>query len=147
MCDSHAVSLVQVWGKEGRIRKRCIALTRRGVGRLHMIVNCAPARGCVWPVVAPAGAWVGAYRAAGRCGSVAASCVRFTPAVCRVSAKQDGLRCVMFLFPPWVGIAISAFSNVVRLSGLDGSLRDCAFLAGDSDGERSRVYEKERRDM
>ena len=49
---------------------------------------------------------------AGRCGSVAAFCVRLvtgrrfywsvlrsiTPAVCRLSAKQDGLRYVSFLF-------------------------------------------------
>ena len=46
----------------------------------------------------PAVAWVRAYWAAGCCGSVVMSCVRFTPAVCRVSAKQDGLRNVPFLF-------------------------------------------------
>ena len=38
--------------------------------------------------------------------------------------------------PPWVGIAISAFSMAVRLSDLVGSFRACAFLYGDPDGER-----------
>ena len=37
-------------------------------------------------------------RSARRCGSLAAFCVRVTPAVCRMSAKQDGLRYVSFLF-------------------------------------------------
>ena len=32
------------------------------------------------------------------CGSLEMSCVRFTPAVCRISAKQDGLRYLAFLF-------------------------------------------------
>ena len=40
--------------------------------------------------------------------------------------------------PPWVGIAISAFSMAVRLSDLVDSLRACAFLYGDPDGERRR---------
>ena len=31
---------------------------------------------------------------------------------------------------------LSAFSDVLRLSGFVGSLRDCAFLYGDPDGER-----------
>ena len=34
------------------------ALTRRCVVSIHRIVNCTPARCCVWPVLAPAGAWV-----------------------------------------------------------------------------------------
>ena len=38
--------------------------------------------------------------------------------------------------PPWVGIAISTFSMAVRLSDLVDSLRACAFLYGDPDGER-----------
>ena len=38
--------------------------------------------------------------------------------------------------PPWVGIAISAFSMAVRLSDLVDSFRACAFLYGDPDGER-----------
>ena len=40
--------------------------------------------------------------------------------------------------PPWVGIAISAFSMAVRLSDLVDSLRACAFLYGVPDGERRR---------
>ncbi len=42
---------------------RSSALTRRGAVLLHARVNCAPAKGCVWPVLAPAQAWV---RAGGR---------------------------------------------------------------------------------
>ena len=38
--------------------------------------------------------------------------------------------------PPWVVIAIRAFSRVIRLSGLVSSLRACTFLYGDPDGER-----------
>ena len=38
--------------------------------------------------------------------------------------------------PPWVVIASSAFSDVAWLSDLVDSLRACAFLYGDPDGER-----------
>ena len=37
---------------------RSSALTRRGAVLLHARVNCAPAKGRVWPVLAPAQAWV-----------------------------------------------------------------------------------------
>ena len=81
--------------------------------------------------------------------SVGMSCVRLTPAprfcwdvlrsitpaVCRMSAKQDGLREVTFLFRAGRD-RLSTFSSVVRLSGLFGSLRDCTFLCGDPDGGR-----------
>ena len=51
--------------------------------------------------------------------------------------KRDGLRYLAFLFRAGRD-RLSAFSDVLRLSGLFGSLRDCAFLYGDPDGERSR---------
>ena len=51
------------------------------------------------------------------------------------SAKQNGLRYVAFLFRAGRD-RLSAFSNVVRLSGMFGSLLACAFLYGDPDGER-----------
>ena len=44
------------------------------------------------------------------CISIGAFCARLTPAVCRVRAKQDGLRDVAFLFRR-VEIAIRAFSR------------------------------------
>ena len=47
--------------------------------------------------------------------------------------KQDGLRCVAFLFRR-VEIAICAFSYRLGLSALTGSLWICAFLCGDLDG-------------
>ena len=46
--------------------------------------------------------------------------------------------------PPWVVIAGSAFSDLVRLSGVVGSLRACAFLYGDPDGERRDARDGER---
>ena len=61
------------------------------------------------------------------------SCVRFTPAVCRVRAKQDGLRQAAFLFRAGRD-RLSAFSDGAGLSGVAGSLRACPFLYGDPDG-------------
>ena len=103
------------------------ALTRRGDISHYRIENSAPAKGCVWPVLAPARAWVRA--GAGRrgwdseCGIGARGCAcsamrfwrafdtRFTcpcgsvavfvsaHACClTLSAKQDGLRYAPFLF-------------------------------------------------
>ena len=43
---------------DAQAARRCSALTRRCVVPLHMRVNSAPAKGCVWPVAAPARAWV-----------------------------------------------------------------------------------------
>ena len=122
-----------------------------------MRVNCGPAQCCVWPVLAPAGAWVRAGGcSARRCGSVAALCGRFTsamrscwnvlcsitPAVCRMSAKQDGLRNVEFLFRRGSRSPVVRSRVAVRLSGLAGLLRVCAFLYGDPDGERRRRRER-----
>ena len=41
-----------------RLAGRYFALARRGVGCRYWFVNCWPARRCVWPVAAPARAWV-----------------------------------------------------------------------------------------
>ena len=107
---------------------RLSALSRRKDIPFHMIVNSAPAKCCVWPVLAPAGAFVraGAGRR-GVGGLIGAFCVRFTSAVrfcwdvlcsdyarhtlllgglafgSRLSLflcqeKRDGLQCVAFLF-------------------------------------------------
>ena len=103
------------------------ALARRRVVPLHRIVNCVPARCCVRPVIAPAGAFVRAevwrrgaavllrrfaFGSRLPCVSVGRSCVWFTTAVrfcwsvcvrSRLSLflrqeKRDGLRDVAFLF-------------------------------------------------
>ena len=53
-CDSARAAAVRLSsGNAG-----CSALTRRCAVPLHRIVNCAPAKGCVWPVIAPAQAFV-----------------------------------------------------------------------------------------
>ena len=143
---------------------RSFALTRQGVRLLHRFVNCGPAQCCVPPVVSPADgivragdvlrgdaapAWEPRSSCAGRavlsecpafdyaCLAVLSRCPVFDHACCLPhSAKQDGLRGVPFLFPPWVEIAGRAFSSVVRLSDFMGSLRACAFSGGDPDGGR-----------
>ena len=82
---------------------------------------------------------------AGRCGSLGMSCTRsrlslrfsrgvlcsITPAVCRVSAKQDGLRYVSFLFRRGSGSPVVRSRASIRLFGLAGSLRAWAFSYGD----------------
>ena len=70
------------------------------------------------------------------CGSLAAFCVRVTPAVCRMSAKQDGLRYVSFLFRRGSGSPVVRSRASIRLFGLAGSLRAWAFSYGDPDRER-----------
>ena len=67
------------------------------------------------------------------CGSLAAFCVRVTPAVCRMSAKQDGLRYVSFLFRRGSGSPVVRSRASIRLFGLAGSLRAWAFSYGDPD--------------
>ena len=52
------------------------------------------------------------------------------------SAKQIGLRCVTFLFPRGSESPVVRSHVLVRLSRFAGSIWDCAFFAGDSDGER-----------
>ena len=126
---------------------RYSALTRQCVVPLHPLVNCAPAKGCVWPVLAPARAWVraGAVLRGGE-GAGVAFCVldmrvlRFYWDVLRSSHAGLMFLLERFMFdsrllfdaerqterlaggcvsiPPWVGIAISTFSSVSMVIGL-----------------------------
>ena len=131
--------------------RRCSALARRDDILIHRTVNCAPAKRCVWPDLAPAQALVGA--GAVRRGAVVLSrrfdlglclpsrfcrgvCVRFTPVSFPLSGKERRLAMCCVSILPWVGIAIRAFSNDVRLSDVVGSLRVCVLLYGDPDGGR-----------
>ena len=127
--------------------KRLSALTRRGADPHYGIVNCWPARRCVWPVIAPAQALVragaglrGDARSVGvvcvRCASVIAVLsgrfalgsrlpwvllTRFAlvHACCLSFDKQDGLRCLAFLFRR-VEIADCAFSGRSSVIGCGG---------------------------
>ena len=83
-----------------------------------------------------------------RCGSVAMSCLRFTPvmrfsrnvlrsvhACClTLSAKQDGLRYLAFLFRRGSRSPFVRSRGALRLSAFVGSLRVWLFLYGDLDG-------------
>ena len=61
----------------------------------------------------------------------------FDHACCLPPVRQTGRLAICSVpIPPWVVIAIRAFSDVARLSGFVGSRRACAFLYGDPDGER-----------
>ena len=63
--------------------------------------------------------------------------LRSVHACCLPPVRQTGRLAICSVpIPPWVGIAGSAFSDVAWLSGFVGSLRACAFLYGDPDGER-----------
>ena len=90
----------------------------------HMSVNCAPAKGCVWPVIAPAQAFVRAGAVlpgfaflsqcfasvhARLCIPVAALCLGSRLSFFLCQEKRDGLRYLAFLFRR-VEIAIRAFS-------------------------------------
>ena len=61
-----------------------------------------------------------------------------------MSAKQNGLRYVPFLFRRGSGSPFVRSRVAVRLSDLAGSLRACAFLYGDPDGERRDARDGER---
>ena len=126
-------------------------MRRRNVafGRLQLRPECLCARGpvcaAVWLSRGVLRSWHARCAALSRrfvfvarplCGSLAAFCVRVTPAVCRMSAKQDGLRYVSFLFRRGSGSPVVRSRVDVRLSDLAGSLRVCAFSGGDPDGER-----------
>ena len=125
-----------------------LSLARRCVGSFHGMVNRGPAKGCVWPVIAPAQAFVRAG-AGLRGDAVLLKCfelglclsyvsiemfdVRPTPAVCRT--RQTGTACGRLRsYSARVEIAGRAFSNVMRLSNLLSSLQACAFFSGDPDG-------------
>ena len=70
-------------------------------------------------------------------------CPVFDHACCLPPVRQTGRLAICFVpVPPWVVIAIRAFSDVVRLSDLAGSLRVCAFFMAiptenEGDGENA----------
>ena len=73
--------------------------------------------------------------------SIAAFCS--SHACCLPRARQTGRFAMCCAFcSARVGIAIRAFSYVVRLSGVFGSLWDCAFLTGDPDRVTAGAYMK-----
>ena len=61
-------------------------------------------------------------------------CVRSRLSFFLCQEKRSGLRCVTFLFRVGSESPVVRSHSFVRLSDLFGSLRDCAFFAGDSDG-------------
>ena len=71
------------------------------------------------------------------CHTFLSGCLMFDHACCLPPVRQTERLAICFVpVPPWVVIAIRAFSDVAWLSGFVGSLRACAFLYGDPDGER-----------
>ncbi len=73
--------------------------------------------------------------------SIAAFCS--SHACCLPRERQTGRLAMCCAFcSARVGIAIRAFSYVVRLSGVFGSLWDCAFLTGDPDRVTTGAYMK-----
>ena len=104
MCEG-AGALARVLENEGCVPGRCIALSRRCVGALYRIVNCGPAQCCVWPVLAPAEAFVragaglrggrvrcGVFRgesAGAKCGSRTAAAPQTAPKSLRLSGLSS----------------------------------------------------------
>ena len=146
MCAVHESVPAQGQRKEGRVRGRCIALARRCVSANYRIVNCAPAKGCVWPVLAPARAWVRARGTAEQFGIRGAGaglrgegvpimmfCVRFTPAVCRRVSNRTACDSLRF-YSAGRDRHSCVLAALVRLSGLaetrSWSARRCAFCRG-----------------
>ena len=151
----------------------CSALTRRYVGMDDGFVNCGPAKGCVWPVLAPAKGLCarGSVCAARRlsrgavfvlcrsCDSIGMSCVCSRPSCVPLgmscvrsrllfaACAPNRTACDMFRFYSAVGRdrRQSVLKSMVRLSDFVGSLRACAFLYGDPDGERKGRGERSRR--
>ena len=73
------------------------------------------------------------------CHAFLSKCPVFDHACCLPPVRQtERLAICSVPIPPWVGIAIRAFSDVAWLSGFVGSFRACAFSGGDPDGERRR---------
>ena len=139
MCEG-AGALARVLENEGCVPGRCIALSRRCVGALYRIVNCGPAKCCVWPVLAPAegivraGGWsagqsksVAAFfvrimtgvrfywnvlRSIHACHAFLLECFSFDHACCLPPVRQTGRLAICCVpIPPWGEIAIRAFSN------------------------------------
>ena len=139
MCEG-AGALARVLENEGCVPGRCIALSRRCVGALYRIVNCGPAKCCVWPVLAPAegivraGGWsagqsksVAAFfvrimtgvrfywnvlRSIHACHAFLLECFSFDYAWCLPPVRQtERLAICCVPIPPWGEIAIRAFSN------------------------------------
>ena len=144
-----------------------------------MIVNCAPAEGCVWPDTGRQGRgcargderrgessfllrrWAygsrlpcasagglrsitpvmrfcwNVLRLVHACHTFLLECFAFDHACLFSFVRKRETACgILRFYSARVGIAISAFSNVVRLSNFVGSLLDCPFLYGDPDGVR-----------
>ena len=79
------------------------------------------------------------------CHTFLSGCLMFDHACCLPPVRQTERLAICFVsVPPWVVIAIRAFSDVAWLSGFVGSLRDCAFPYGDPDGERRDARDGER---
>ena len=84
-------------------------------------------------------------RSAHICHAFLSKCPVFDHACCLPPVRQtERLAICCVPIPPWVVIAIRAFSDVAWLSGFVGSLRDCAFPYGDPDGERRDARDGER---
>ena len=133
---------------------RCSALTRRNAILLHGVVNCGPAKGYVWPVLAPAEGLVRAgtvlrggavllqrfaFGSRRLCGSLEMSCVRFTPVFFPLSGKKRRLAMSCVSIPPGRDRHSCVLAVLARLSALVGSLRNCAFICGDLDGVTTGV--------
>ena len=127
-----------------------------------MIVNRGPAKGCVWPVLAPAEGIVRAGAVLRGDAVRARGCVRsmpvvrfywdvlcsfapiirscrnvlcsITPAVCRMSAKQDGLRYVPFLFRRGSRSPFVRSRIVGAVIGLSWFTSGLRVFCGDPDG-------------
>ena len=141
------------------------ALSRRGVGSSHGIVNCRPAQCCVWPVAAPAegivragscgAAWAvpwGCFMVGSRLPCVSSgmscvcscqlyaaiqmSCVRITPAVCRMAPNRTACDMLRFYSAVDRDRRSCVLESLVRLSRMVGLIWACAFPYGDLDGGR-----------
>ncbi len=125
--------------------KRLSALTRRGADPHYGIVNCWPARRCVWPVIAPAQALVRAgagLRSDAR--SVGVVCVRCASVIAALSGRFALGSRLLFVFRQTGRLAVSCvpvppgrdrrscvLAVLARLSALAGSLRVWPFICGD----------------
>ena len=73
------------------------------------------------------------------CHTFLSGCLMFDHACCLPPVRQtERLAICCVSVPPWVVIAIRAFSDVAWLSGFVGSFRDCVFSGGDPDGIRKK---------